>query len=78
MAEVKLHFSLNPSISKHASNMRDLHFDLVTFSSWLQAADRVYKLFTEELTSDEGHEHSEAMITLRDDMETEIMFSELR
>jgi len=33
---------------------------------------------TEDLTSDEGHEHSEAMIDLRDEMETEIMFSELR
>ena len=39
---------------------------------------KVWTLFTEELTSDEGHKHCEAMNTLRDDLETEIMFSELR
>ena len=37
---------------------------------------KVWTLFTEELTSDEGHKHCEAMNTLRDDLETEIMFSE--
>ena len=66
------------NISKHAPSTRDIHFELAGLSEWLEAADKVYNLLTEELTSDEGHKHSAAMITLRDDMETEIMFSELR
>ena len=66
------------NISKHSPSMRDIHFELAGLGDWVEAADKVFNLFTEELTSDEGHKHSEAMITLRDDMETEIMFSELR
>ena len=66
------------NISKHSTSMRDVHFELAGLGEWLEAADKVVTLFTEQLTSDEGHPHSEAMITLRDDMETEIMFSELR
>ena len=66
------------NISKHAPSMRDVHFELTGLGQWLLVADKVHTLLTEQLTSDEGHPHSEAMITLRDDMETEIMFSELR
>ena len=65
------------NISKHSGNMRDIHFELTSLGDRMEVADKVYKLFTEELTSDEGHKHSEAMITLRDDLETEIMLSEL-
>ena len=66
------------NISKHAPSMRDVHFELTGLGQWLEVAAKVHTMLTEELTSDEGHPHSEAMITLRDDMETEIMFSELR
>ena len=53
-------------------------WEMPTFSEWLLIADKVFEFLTVELTSDEGHPHCEAMMTLRDDLETEIMFSELR
>ena len=66
------------NISKHGTNTRDVHFELAGLGQWLEVADKLFKLFTQELTSEEGHPHSEAMMTLRDDLETEVMFSELR
>ena len=66
------------NISKHGTNNRDVHFELAGLGEWLEVADKMFRLFTEELTSDEGQPHSEAMMTLRDDMEIEVMFSELR
>merc|ERR1719447_116560 len=53
-------------------------WEMPTLSEWLLIADKIYEFLIVELTSDEGHPHCEAMMTLRDDLETEIMFSELR
>jgi len=53
-------------------------WEMPTLSDWIVVADKIYEFLTVELTSDQGHPHCEAMMTLRDDLETEIMFSELR
>jgi len=66
------------NISKHTGHSTGNQFEVPTLGSWVEVADKLFYLFTEELTSEEGHKNSEAMMTLRDDMETEIMFSELR
>merc|ERR1719422_2626785 len=66
------------NISKHTGHSNGNQFEVPTLGAWVEVADKLFDLFTEELTSEEGHKHSEAMMTLRDDMETEIMFSELR
>lgn len=66
------------NISKHTGHSNGNQFEVPTLGAWVEVADKLFDLFTDELTSEEGHKHSEAMMTLRDDMETEIMFSELR
>jgi len=66
------------NISKHVGHSGGNQWEVPTVDTWIEVADKLFQLFTEELTSEEGHKHSEAMMTLRDDMETEIMFSELR
>jgi protein SMG8 len=53
-------------------------WEVPTLGDWVTIADRLWDFFTEELTSEEGAPHCQAMMTLRDDLETEIMFSELR
>ena len=45
---------------------------------WLEVSDKLYKLFLEDLTHKEGHSHTVAMLGLKDDLESEVMFSELR
>jgi len=66
------------NISKHIGHSGGNQWEVPTLGVWVEVADKLFDLFTEELTSEEGQKHSEAMMTLRDDMETEIMFSELR
>jgi hypothetical protein len=44
----------------------------------LQVSDLLYDFYTTTLTSKVGHDYSHIMCELRDDMETETMFSELR
>ena len=69
----------NDNISKHGTG-RDggSHWETCSLAAWLELATNLFSLFSQQLTSEEGHTHSEAMMTLRDDLETEIMFSELR
>ena len=52
-------------------------WEVPTLSEWVVVADALHRMFVLELTSEEGQPNCEAMITLRDDLETEIMFSEL-
>ncbi len=43
-----------------------------------QVSDLLYTFYMTTLTSAEGQDYSRIMCDLRDDMETETMFSELR
>jgi len=53
-------------------------WEIPPLQNWIQFSESMFSFFTETLTSAEGHDNSHAMCDLRDDLEIETIFSELR
>jgi len=66
------------NVNKYGSTGGTSLWEIPSLSHWTQVANLLYRFFTETLTSAEGHENSHAMCDLRDDLEIETIFSELR
>jgi len=65
------------NVNKYGSSGPTL-WEIPAFGSWVQVANLLYTYFTSTLTSATGTDNSNAMNDLRDDMEVETIFSELR
>ena len=66
------------NVSKYGPGGGSSLWEIPTLAQWIQVANLLHRFFTEVLTSAEGHDNSHAMCDLRDDLEIETIFSELR
>lgn len=66
------------NLSKHGGHSGMFFWEVPFVSEWVQLSTKLFNLFTADLSSSEGQKYSGALMNLRDDLETEIMFSELR